>query len=87
MIVMSTKQVYKPGVRVRVTQTLPRPLGGLPSTVVEGTVVAYEQQPTGSWYAHGKNDKLWLDRLILRRDDGEVVYLNLDQYSQVDAVN
>lgn len=84
---MSTQQVYKPGTRIRVTQTLPRPLGGLPSTVVEGVVVRYEQSKTGSWFAHSKDDRLWLDRIVLKRDDGEITHLNLDQYSQVETVN
>lgn len=75
----------RPGTRVRITQQVPRLQGHL-KTSVEGSVVRYEQSPTGSWYAHGKNDKLWLDRLILRRDDGEIVYLNLDQYSLVENV-
>lgn len=76
------------GVRVRVVQQVPRQAlgGGSMSTSVVGTVVRYEQMKTGSWYAHGKDDKLWLDRLVLRKDDGEVVYLNLDQYSAVTAV-
>jgi hypothetical protein len=73
------------GTRVRVTQQVPRRQGHL-KTAVEGSVVRYEQSKTGSWYAHGKDDKLWLDRLVLRRDDGEIVYLNLDQYSLVEAV-
>ena len=29
-------------------------------------------------------DQLWLDRLELRRDDGELVILNLDQYSVIE---
>lgn len=73
------------GTRVRITQQVPRRQGHL-KTAVEGSVVRYEQSKTGSWYAHGKDDKLWLDRLVLRRDDGEIVYLNLDQYSVVEAV-
>jgi hypothetical protein len=80
---MSTQQVYKPGAKVRVTQQVPRQAGAI-RTSVEGTVVRYEQSKTGSWYAHAKDDRLWLDRLILKRDDGEVVYLNLDQYSLVE---
>lgn len=77
---------FDPGTRVRVTQQVPRQArgGGVISAIVTGTVVRYEQQPTGSWYAHGKNDKLWLDRLVLRKDDGEIVYLNLDQFSLVE---
>lgn len=56
------------------------------STSVEGSVVRYEQSKTGSWYAHAKDDRLWLDRLILKKDDGEIVYLNLDQYSLVEPL-
>ncbi len=87
MLAMSTQQVYRVGSRVRVTQALPRPMGGMPATVVEGVVVRYEQSKTGSWFAHSRDDRLWLDRLVLRRDDGEIVYLNLDQYSQLQPVN
>lgn len=75
----------RPGTRVRVTQHVPRRQGHL-KTSIEGSVVRYEQSTTGSWYAHAKSDRLWLDRLVLRRDDGEIVYLNLDQYSVVESV-
>jgi len=50
---------------------------------ITGTVVEYSQQETGSWYAHSKNDKLWLDRLTLRKADGEITTLNLDAFSVV----
>ena len=56
------------------------------STRVEGTVVRWRQDRTGSWFAHGKDDKVWLDRLELRRDDGELVTLNLDQWSLVEPL-
>jgi len=32
MVAMSTQQVYRVGSRVRVTQALPRPMGGMPAT-------------------------------------------------------
>ena len=51
---------------------------------VRGTITAYEQKPTGSWYAHSKDDRLWLDRLTLRKDDGEITTLNLDAASHVE---
>ena len=50
---------------------------------MEGTVQRYEQRKTGSWFAHAKDDKLWLDRLTLQKDDGEIVVCVLDQYSHV----
>ena len=83
-----TSQLYKPGQRVKVTQQVPRQEfgGGAMVTSVEGTVVSFEQQKTGSWYAHSRDHKLWMDRLQLKKDDGEVVFLNLDQYSVVDLV-
>ncbi|MEM7576644.1 MAG: hypothetical protein AAF328_04135 [Planctomycetota bacterium] len=72
-----------PGRRVRVLRQMQ--LKGWPSETV-GTVETYEQRKTGSWYAHGKDDKLWLDRLVLLLDDGEIVTLNLDSYCKVEAV-
>jgi len=52
---------------------------------VTGTVEAVEQRKTGSWFAHAKDDRLWLDRLVLKKDDGEIVVCNLDRYSRVEA--
>jgi len=34
--------------------------------------------PTGSWFARGKDDRLWLKRLRLRKADGEVSLLVVD---------
>ena len=76
---------YAPGQRVKVTQQVPR-LSGVMVTSVEGTVVKFEQVKTGSWYAHSKDHKLWMDRRVLRKDDGEIVVLNLDQYSAVEVL-
>ena len=76
---------YSVGQRVRVTQQVPRASGGM-SALVEGTVVSFDQQKTGSWFAHSKDKKLWLDRLQLRKDDGEIVFVNLDQFSRVELV-
>lgn len=71
---------------MRVTQNTPRQTGTL-TTTVEGVVTRFEQQKTGSWYAHSKDDKLWLDRLQLKKDDGEIVFLNLDQFSMVEVLD
>jgi hypothetical protein len=74
--------LLKPGARVRITQQIAARDYSL-STPVEGTVVRYEQRPTGSWFAHGAKDKLWLDRVVLRKKDGEISTLNLDEYTVV----
>jgi hypothetical protein len=75
----------RPGVRVKVTQQIAARHYALTSEVT-GTVLEYEQKQTGSWYAHSKNDKLWLDRLLIRKADGELTTLNLDDYSHVEIL-
>lgn len=77
--------VLSPGTRVRVTQQVPQ-VAGVWTTTVEGSVVRFRQAKTGSWFAHGANDKLWLDRLEVRLDDGELVTLNLDHYSVIEPL-
>lgn len=71
-----------PGTIVEVTQQIPH-RDRTWTNVVRGTIVSYQQKQTGSWFAHSKNDKLWLDRLMLRKEDGEITTLNLDEYSHV----
>jgi hypothetical protein len=71
------------GARVHVTQQIAARDYTWTSDI-RGTIVEYSQEQTGSWYAHSKNDKLWLDRLTLRKDDGELITLNLDEYSHVE---
>lgn len=75
-----------PGTRVSVTQQLPA-VQRVATTTVEGTVVRYRQAMTGSWFARSLHDKLWLDRLELRKDDGELTVLNLDQYTVIQVVD
>lgn len=72
-----------PGTKVSVTQQIAARHYSLP-TVVRGTVIEYAQKETGSWYAHSRDEKLWLDRLTLRKADGEITTLNLDEYSHVE---
>jgi hypothetical protein len=72
-----------PGTAVRVTQQIAA-RDHAHATQVTGTVVDFQQQTTGSWYAHGKDDKLWLDRLTLRKADGELITLNLDNFSLIE---
>lgn len=76
---------YRVGQRVRVTQQIPRARDTFTITL-EGVVRRFGQQKTGSWFAHSKDNKVWLDRLELQRDDGEIIVCNLDQYSRVELL-
>jgi len=71
-----------PGARVKVTQQIAGRDYTWTSDVL-GIVVSYEQKQTGSWFAHSRDDKLWLDRLTLRKEDGELTTLVLDEYSHI----
>lgn len=74
---------FAPGQRVTVLQQIPQ-RDEVWTTRITGTVVRFEQSKTGSWFAHAKDDRLWLDRLVIRKDDGETVVMNLDPYTHVE---
>jgi hypothetical protein len=78
------KEHLRPGARVKVTQQIAA-RNYTYTTDVTGTIVEFQQKPTGSWFAHSKNDRLWLDRLVIRKDDGELTTLNLDDYTVVNV--
>ena len=73
---------FPAGTRIRVTQQLPA-VRHVSTTTIEGTVLRYRQSETGSWFAHSQHDRLWLDRLEIQKDDGEITVLNLDQYTVI----
>ncbi|MBI4716799.1 MAG: hypothetical protein HY763_03265 [Planctomycetes bacterium] len=74
--------IFPPGTPVRVQQTIHRM--GKPLLVeCVGVVEAWEALPTGSWYAHGRNDRLWLNRLRLRKADGERTLLVVDDATSI----
>ncbi len=78
----SLRKQLVPGAKVKVLQQIAARDYSWNSEI-SGTVVEFKQEQTGSWYAHSKDDKLWLDRLTLRKPDGELTTLNLDGFSVV----
>ena len=74
---------FTSGTRVRVTHQIANAHDEPWQNTIEGEVVRFRQSKTGSWFTHSKDDRLWLDRLEVRRDNGELVILNLDQFTQV----
>jgi hypothetical protein len=79
---MQAGQQIKPNTRVRVAQTI-RGRDNAWTCEVEGVVLSHQPEKSESWFAHGKSGKIWLTRLRLRKDDGEITTLNLDQDSRV----
>ena len=80
----TAERLFPPGTPVCVKQQVRRREAmGSYETEVVGVVEAWEDRPTGSWYAHGKENKLWLKRLKLRKADGEITLLVIDDATQI----
>ncbi len=73
---------FPPGTPVCVKQTVRRRERSYEAEVV-GVVEAWEDLPTGSWFASGRKDKLWLTRLKLRKVDGEITLLVIDDGTEI----
>ena len=82
----SKQLVITPGMKVKVTQQIAARHYAWTTEVI-GTVLEYSQKETGSWYAHAKDDRLWLDRLKLQKEDGELMTLNLDEYTHIEVLD
>ena len=78
--------LYAPGSHVRVTQQIPRRTDTY-TTTVQGKVLRQERQGSGSWFARNKKNKVWLDRLIIEKADGEISILNLDEYTRIELLD
>jgi hypothetical protein len=74
-----------PGAQVKVTQQIAA-RDYTWTQEIRGTIESFAHKQTGSWFAHSKNDKLWLDRLVLKKVDGEITTLNLDDYTHIEIV-
>ena len=81
-----TPDTFTPGSRVRITKQVARQGKALTNSV-EGTVVKAEQRKTGSWFAHSKDDRLWLDRLEITKDDGEIYICNVDDHTVIEVID
>ncbi len=79
-------QQIQPGMRLRVTQIIRRRDEDW-HTSVTGQVISCAEEKTGSWYAHSPQGKLMLLRVHLKKDDGELTVLTLDQNSQVEVLS
>ncbi len=74
-----------PGDRIRVTQRIVTHAQTWLNEA-EGEVLACGPETTGSWFATGKHDKLWLVRIRLRKDDGEETALIVDENTSIERL-
>lgn len=75
----------KPGQRVRIRQEIERREGDWHLDVT-GTVQSIKKEKTGSWFAHSKDNKYWLYRIRLQKEDGELTTITVDQYTEIEVL-
>ena len=80
------QELPEPGQRVRIYQEIDRREGSWKHEVV-GTVLESKPDETGAWFAHGENSKLWLNRVRLRKDDGEITSIVVDQHTRCEVLS
>jgi len=51
-----------------------------------GVIEAWDEEPAGAWFANGRNRKLWLKRLKLRKADGELSVLTIDDQAEIHVI-
>jgi hypothetical protein len=83
---MLTLERLSPGSRVRITQAIDK-RAEVWAAPIEGTLLEVLRAPTGSWYAQGKDDRYWLQRVRIRKDNGEESLLSLDQNSLIEVLS
>jgi hypothetical protein len=76
----------RPGQRVRIWQQIDRREGDW-NHCVEGEILSVRAEKTGSWFAHAKEAKLWLNRVRLRKHDGEITTITVDPYTRVELID
>ena len=81
-IMIETISRLRPGQQIRIEQTINRREGAW-TKVTTGELVEVLTAPTGSWFAHGSQDRYWLLRLRIRKPCGEISLLSLSPDSKL----
>jgi len=79
------RQLYydlEPGDRVEVTHEVKVGLKRWYTTTV-GEVVDTERRRHALHFRRNPDDKVWSDVIVLRRDDGELTTVTIDEYTQL----
>ena len=75
----------EPGDRVEVVHEVKVGLTRWPTTTI-GQVVRVERRRHGLHYQRNRDDKVFSDEIVLRRDDGELTTVALDEFTAVKKV-
>ena len=85
---LEMRQLYaelQPGDRVEVIHHIKIGSSANLDSRTIGTIVKKERRQCGidSGFARNWDDKYWFDHLVIRKDDGELTSLTMDEYTQL----
>ncbi|HRX87195.1 MAG TPA: hypothetical protein P5572_19380 [Phycisphaerae bacterium] len=80
-----THPKLEPGQRVRIVQQIDRREGDWRGAA-EGVLVDVHTRPTGSWYVGKPEGRYPLRRVTIRKDNGELSIISLDEDSQIEIL-
>lgn len=86
---MQTRELFetlKPGDRVEVEHEVKVGLTRW-QTTTHGTVVKTQRRRHGMHFRRAKDDKVFTDEVILRREDGELTTVTLDEFTVLKRVH
>jgi hypothetical protein len=53
------------------------------TTTTRGTVVSTERRRHGLHFQRASDDKVWSDLIVVRRDDGELTTVTIDEFTEI----
>ena len=91
---MSTKttarEIYealRPGDRVEVVHEVKVGSSKTWATTTIGTVVNTERRRQGLHYRRNPDDKVFADMIVLKRDDGELTTITMDEFTELRRID
>jgi hypothetical protein len=77
----------KPGDRVEIVHLVKVGSSKTWKTTTVGTVVNTERRRQGLHFRRNLDDKVFADTIVLKRDDGELTSVTMDEFTELALVN
>jgi hypothetical protein len=76
-------ETLRPGDRIEVVHEVKVGSSKTWSTTTVGTVVNTERRRQGLHYRRNVDDKVFADMIVLKRDDGELTTITMDEFTEL----
>jgi hypothetical protein len=80
-------ETLRPGDRVEVVHEVKVGSSKTWSTTTVGTVVNTERRRQGLHFRRNQDDKVFADMIVLKRDDGELTTITMDEFTELRRLN